>query len=1373
MPKQFLSEEWLRAHLINVKVLAGKRYTPTLNVNLPISSIFDGISRTKEYYTSIRLHYGILESNYSSISKNYGNPKLQKTNNAFKNNIIEMLNILKIIKEYDVKPTNWKRINHFAIKADKLGLKFIDELRNERDKFDGKMIPGKFEGIRSKAERLSLNISRVYDAQRELRHFIEYSTNTSALLSNKPFLFLKGAAGSGKTHLLCDLLESRITKELPAVLFFSEFISEGDLWSQFRSQLRLPQEYTNKRILELFDRMGKRLKTRSLIIIDALNESNPDNFWESRLNLLRLEISKYPNIGLIVSIRSGFEQIFQTNNTLRNFVIEEHIGFKFNEWEAVSKYFHEYSIPLPEIPILTPEFQNPLFLLLFCKAFEKRSKKNIKTGKEKQIFRGHEGATYIFENFVKSCSSQIVNQFKLPKGRTVNGDHIIWDIVIEKVAQKMIEANKNTISEEFLCNIINTSHPEINVAELILALDKNLLLVRIPAFSKATNEVVGFDFRFPFQKFSDHLLGRYIFKNLRDSKRKPENFFSKKSKIGKLLSERWNLGLIEALCIQYPEQFDGVEFFEVAPHISTWIMVDAFIESLIWRRPTSFARQPIKAFEYINKRIINDDDRFNKLLNASLTIAGVPNHPFNALFIHKYHLSLTLPSRDAYWNQFLHYQYGSRESVDRLIEWAWSNQDHSFITDDVRKLYSIALAWFLASSNRFIRDRTTKALVSLLTGKLNVVVEVLQQFKDVNDPYIVERLFAVAYGCALRDCSDKINLRILAQWFIENVFEITNPPINIMIREYASGVMEVAFRKKLIPSITYQKTKPPYNSSWPKVISNEKTLKRKYLSKNNNFRENGNELIWSSIMAGDFGRYVIEPTINHWSARRLHSNILSKKELYENFKKELEPKQLKLLNKLNPYLGIDFSKVKFIVNTKPQGIKAMIDDSKLQFDIETAKRQKTIQDFKQSISTKNKKFFEKYFEPFLDSIGEINDPLDNFDVNLVQRWILHRVVQLGWNQKQHGMFDSIINRSYNYGRDAHKPERIGKKYQWIALFEMLGMVADNFEFKESSSSENPTKYMGAWQILKRDIDPSCTLKNKSINFSEEIPKFKIQTPKYKSWQPNSPMETWIKSRRNLPKPDSMVELTDTDGKTWIILEGFYQWQEEIPLEYKKNDLPKRTLYYMFKSYLIKDEYKDVFYKWGNKQKFQGGWMPESDYFIQVFMGEYPSYQSFLENRPNTWIEEIIDKKHKLPAPLLMTDECYGYEGSTRDCSLDESLMVNLPSKLIIEKMNLHNKYCDGRFYNGEGDLVVCDAHAFNTKTKYLIMRKDKLIALLKNEKYAIFWTLLGEKNIIGGSQINQLYGSQEISGFYTVGIDEKLKGKMSTTIKFPKIYSRH
>lgn len=95
MPKQFLSEEWLRAHLINVKVLAGKRYTPTLNVNLPISSIFDGISRTKEYYTSIRLHYGILESNYSSISKTMETPNSRKLIMLLKTILLRCLIFLK------------------------------------------------------------------------------------------------------------------------------------------------------------------------------------------------------------------------------------------------------------------------------------------------------------------------------------------------------------------------------------------------------------------------------------------------------------------------------------------------------------------------------------------------------------------------------------------------------------------------------------------------------------------------------------------------------------------------------------------------------------------------------------------------------------------------------------------------------------------------------------------------------------------------------------------------------------------------------------------------------------------------------------------------------------------------------------------------------------------------------------------------------------------------------------------------------------------------------------------------------------------------------------------------------------------------------
>ena len=68
-----------------------------------------------------------------------------------------------------------------------------------------------------------------------------------------------------------------------------------------------------------------------------------------------------------------------------------------------------------------------------------------------------------------------------------------------------------------------------------------------------------------------------------------------------------------------------------------------------------------------------------------------------------------------------------------------------------------------------------------------------------------------------------------------------------------------------------------------------------------------------------------------------------------------------------------------------------------------------------------------------------------FDLSLAQRWILHRVFELGWTVERFGHFDRYID--YRDGRAAHKPERIGKKYQWLAYHEFLARVADNFEFR--------------------------------------------------------------------------------------------------------------------------------------------------------------------------------------------------------------------------------------------------------------------------------------------------------------------------------------
>ncbi len=134
-------------------------------------------------------------------------------------------------------------------------------------------------------------------------------------------------------------------------------------------------------------------------------------------------------------------------------------------------------------------------------------------------------------------------------------------------------------------------------------------------------------------------------------------------------------------------------------------------------------------------------------------------------------------------------------------------------------------------------------------------------------------------------------------------------------------------------------------------------------------------------------------------------------------------------------------------------------------------------EFKNSLSEIQKDYFEKEIEPFLDESGRINDPLENFDLSFVQRWIFNRVVELGYDPQIHGRFDRMINSRFNVGRDSHKPERIGKKYQWIAYHEFMALVSDHFEFKGDNLDDEPKSYKGPWNPHVRDIDPTLLVKN--------------------------------------------------------------------------------------------------------------------------------------------------------------------------------------------------------------------------------------------------------------------------------------------------------
>ena len=297
--------------------------------------------------------------------------------------------------------------------------------------------------------------------------------------------------------------------------------------------------------------------------------------------------------------------------------------------------------------------------------------------------------------------------------------------------------------------------------------------------------------RFAYERLADHLMAQYLLDTHLDMGH-PRQSFEPERPLGRLVSadhaQRQNSGLIEALSIQLPERL-GEDLCELVPAKSVGEVVRAaLVESLLWRDPASITK---KTRQCILTYVLPDWRTFQQFLDVLLTVAMNPRHPLNADYFHERMIGQALAERDAWWSTFLYNQYdnGLHSPVNRLIDWAWKVEEKGQTEDEPLRLASTMLCWFLTTSHRPLRDRATKALVRLLETHLQIVRQLLYAFAEADDPYISERLYAVAYGCAMRS-RDHGELKALAQDVYHRVFNQEWPSSNILLRDYARGVIE-------------------------------------------------------------------------------------------------------------------------------------------------------------------------------------------------------------------------------------------------------------------------------------------------------------------------------------------------------------------------------------------------------------------------------------------------------------------------------------------------------------------------------------------------------------------------------------------------------
>ena len=113
----------------------------------------------------------------------------------------------------------------------------------------------------------------LYDLKRLdslLREVVETCEHADSL-ANSQLLLLKGEAGTGKTHLLCDFAKSRINAQLPTVLLMGQrFLSEDDPWIQLSQQLDLTGA-SAEQIVGALEAAAQASDCRALVMIDAFN----------------------------------------------------------------------------------------------------------------------------------------------------------------------------------------------------------------------------------------------------------------------------------------------------------------------------------------------------------------------------------------------------------------------------------------------------------------------------------------------------------------------------------------------------------------------------------------------------------------------------------------------------------------------------------------------------------------------------------------------------------------------------------------------------------------------------------------------------------------------------------------------------------------------------------------------------------------------------------------------------------------------------------------------------------------------------------------------------------------------------------------------
>lgn len=364
------------------------------------------------------------------------------------------------------------------------------------------------------------------------------------------------------------------------------------------------------------------------------------------------------------------------------------------------------------------------------------------------------------------------------------------------------------------------------------------------------------------------------------------------------------------------------------------------------------------------------------------------------------------------------------------------------------------------------------------------------------------------------------------------------------------------------------------------------------------------------------------------------------------------------------------------------------------------------------------------------------------DVVALSNWAVCMIFEeYGYDPAVFAHFDK---RNQSPSRAHSKIERIGKKYQWIALYRIMARMMDRHPDRDWSDEWfDPI-------IRARTIDPTIYTGGRGLSYPSkyELPRFDLSVPKFAA--------AWLKAWMMMPKIEEYVFLTDEQGIEWVNLYSHCKLTYEPNEEQYKN----RSLWTFIQAYIVRKQdlrtVCDNLYNYGT----QGRSFHENRELYKLFSREFYWSSIYRDTVSEEEYQRIpFSVGHKFFDEIVMQPAYLQYILSEDDdATCKESLNMIMPNEWLFEGLQLRYSNKTGIWVNDRNEMVVLDNFLFSGGHQALLVRKDYLLDYLNENGMSMFWPILTERMTFVRGQ----YAQRCQSGGYAY-MDEK--GKIHQNLK--------